>query len=471
MLLTTVFSITGGHATGDQIEDLAARVGVNVIASGTSDQRALQSAASRIPYPKMSVRSRERVAKIVQNLSQYRRMPSLQYEVNPDMYLYLMRHPDVAVSTWRVMGISQLQMFQKDTFEFAASAIDGSEGIADVVWRDHHQCLFIAEGQYNSPLLPTSINASALVWLQFRFVKTDEGRTLVNQQVETFIHFPSAAIETIARMASRITNTILDRNVFEVSLYARMMSQATEKDPAWLAEVAARMDGVDAARRTELAALANSARSFNSRSPLTADRSLLNSVSENPTTHAANAMQYPATHGTATGWKSAGRPVLVMKAPLPPNRRNQILEQSEAIAGDRSSDAPTKTVSAAQVVSQSRAADADDRKAERPAPTEADQRVPTASRPLVRTRQPDAQPRFDNSVVGTEDASIGETEQTQPTAVLLPTVDDVVPDRITTDDGSTQSDAHMVERSSTSTRSESSKTTGKHGETSPTTAD
>lgn len=470
MLLTTVFSITGSHATGDQIEDLAARVGVNVIASGTSDQRALQSAASRIPYPKMSVRSRERVAKIVQNLSQYRRMPSLQYEVNPDMYLYLMRHPDVAVSTWRVMGISQLQMFQKDTFEFAASAIDGSEGIADVVWRDHHQCLFIAEGHYNSPLLPTSINASALVWLQFRFVKTEDGRTLVNQQVETFIHFPSAAIETIARMASRITNTILDRNVFEVSLYARMMSQATEKDPAWLAEVAARMEGVDAARRTELAALTNSARSFDSRSPLTADRSLMNSVSENPTTHAANAMQYPATHGTATGWKSAGRPVLVMKAPLPPIRRNPTSEQSEATADDRPSDIPAKTVSVAQVVSQPQATDSASRKAEQPSIAGPDQRVPAASRPLARARQSDSHRKSDNGVVGME-APISETERTQPTAVLLPTVDEVVPDTIKADDGSTQSDAHMVKRSSTSTRSESSKTTGKHGETSPTTAD
>ena len=63
-------------------------------------------------------------------------------------------------------------------------------------------------------------------WLQYRFVKDPNGQPLVNQQVETFIHFPSGAINTIAKLASRVTNTIIDRNAFEVSLYARMMSQA-----------------------------------------------------------------------------------------------------------------------------------------------------------------------------------------------------------------------------------------------------
>ena len=31
-------------------------------------------------------------------------MPSLQYPVDPNMYQYLINHPDVAVSTWRAMG-------------------------------------------------------------------------------------------------------------------------------------------------------------------------------------------------------------------------------------------------------------------------------------------------------------------------------------------------------------------------------
>lgn len=316
MLLTVVFGVAIDHAVGDQMQDLAARVGVRVLAPGTSDARTLRAATARIPYEKMSARSRQRAAKIVEQLSQYRRMPSLQYEVDPDIYLYLMRNPDAAVSTWRVMGISQLQMTQAGTFEYRASAIDGSVGIADVLWRDHHQCLFIAEGMYNSPLLPASINASALVWLQFRFVKTDDGRTVVNQQVETFIYFPSAAIEAIAKVASRLTNTILDRNVFEVSLYARMMSQAARRDPDWLSEVAARMDGVPAQRRSELIQLASRYQGPNTDAAMAPFRKPQDS---GPVTGPMNlGVSYSNAVPASNLSSSPAGAVFVMRAPLPP---------------------------------------------------------------------------------------------------------------------------------------------------------
>lgn len=250
--LCTLYALATASATAQDLATLAQKVGVRVLAEATSDRDVMAWSRQRLPYPQMSPGARDRASRILANTSQYRRMPSLQYPVDPNMYQYLINHPDVAVSTWRAMGISKLQMSQKSRFEYEARAIDGSDGIADVLWRDGNQCLFIVEGRYNSPVLPSSINASALVWLQYRFVRNSQGEVVVNQQVETFIHFHSAAIETIARLASRITNSILDRNVFEVSLYARMMSQAGQRDPQWISEVASRLDGVPASRRVEL---------------------------------------------------------------------------------------------------------------------------------------------------------------------------------------------------------------------------
>ncbi|MCR9201415.1 MAG: hypothetical protein NXI04_22450 [Planctomycetaceae bacterium] len=262
LALSLVCTHAASTATAQDLAVLAQKVGVRVLAEATSDKDVMAWSRQRLPYPQMSPGARDRASRILANTSQYRRMPSLQYPVDPNMYQYLINHPDVAVSTWRAMGISKLQMSQKSRFEYEASAADGSDGIADVLWRDANQCLFIVEGRYNSPVLPSSINASALVWLRYRFVRNTKGEILVNQQVETFVHFHSAAIETIARLASRITNSILDRNVFEVSLYARMMSQAGQKDPQWISEVAARLDGVPANRRTELVRVSRGLRPY-----------------------------------------------------------------------------------------------------------------------------------------------------------------------------------------------------------------
>ena len=249
-ILTAVCFCANGRA--DQLEELAQRVGVRILVEATSERAAQDKAKSQLPYSKMSPGARQRASELVARSSQYRRMPCLQYQVDRGMYQYLIAQPDVAISTWRVMGISQLQMTQTADFEFEASSPDGSHGEADVLWRDANQCVFIVKGAYRTPLLPSTIHASALVWLRYRFVEDENGATLVNQQIETFLHFPSGAIDTIARLASSVTNTILDRNVFEVSLYARMMSRAAETEPEWIEQLAERMDGVADQRRIEL---------------------------------------------------------------------------------------------------------------------------------------------------------------------------------------------------------------------------
>lgn len=239
-------------APAASLEELAQRAGIRVLAESTSDKDILAYTKQRMPWSHMSPAAKRRASEVLNDLSQFRRMPSLQYEVNPDIYQYFINHPDAAISTWRVMGISQLEMKQVGDFQYTAAAGDGSTGKADILWRDGNQCLFIVEGTYVSPLLPNPIEASALVWLQYRFVRSNDGRTLVNQQIESFIHFPSAAIDTLARLASKVTNSILDRNCYEVSLYAQMMSKASREEPEWIEQVASRMDDVPPERGLEL---------------------------------------------------------------------------------------------------------------------------------------------------------------------------------------------------------------------------
>ncbi|MEP3479777.1 MAG: hypothetical protein ABJZ55_11060, partial [Fuerstiella sp.] len=243
-------------ATDSRVTDLANKAGIRILRDSSSDKQMQRTAAAEVPLHRMSRQSQQRANHLLKHTSQYRRMPTLQYEVDASLYQYLINHPDVAIATWRVMGISKLNMWQNAPFEYSAEANDGSQGQADVLWRDGNQCLFVVEGAYHSPLLPTAIEASALVWMRYRFERTRDNRVLVNQQIETFVNFPSPAIQTIAKLASMVTNSILDRNVMEVSLYAQMMSRAVKNDSNWVEEVAARMDGIPEHRKVELTRVA-----------------------------------------------------------------------------------------------------------------------------------------------------------------------------------------------------------------------
>lgn len=237
------------------MNEMAKRVGISIEAQGKSGSRLRDNCINQLPWSQMSVSSQKRVRKVLDNCAQYRHLPELQYNIREDVYRYLVDHPDVTVSTWRVMGISKIQMWQTGAMEFEATAPDGSIGLADILYRDKTQCLMLCDGTYSSPLLPKPITAAGLVWLRHRYQPTRDNKTVVRQKLDVFIAFPTMTGRAMAMLVSPVTNVMMDRNAFEISLYARMMSQAAENDPVWIEELAAQMDGVLPQRRKELSAL------------------------------------------------------------------------------------------------------------------------------------------------------------------------------------------------------------------------
>ncbi len=256
--LLTLFLLLSGcpRLYADQLEDLAEKAGIRIESKGNSSAAVRRNAAQLVPLNRMTVPNRARAETIIESCSQFRRLPQLRYTVDRAMYTYLLQHPDVAVSTWRAMGISEFQMLQTGEESFQASATDGSAGTADILYQDDQEIVFVCTGLYNNILLPGPLTASALIRFRYTLQPYQHGTHLVTQQADVFVHFPSAGIAGLAKLLSPVTNGLMDRNLFEVSLYAAMMSRAVRQDPEWIISMAWDLDGVRPERRGELAKVA-----------------------------------------------------------------------------------------------------------------------------------------------------------------------------------------------------------------------
>ena len=243
-------------AASDQLEELAKRAGIRILEKGDSTGAAEKKAVASFPMRSLAADKRGRAEAVISKCTQFRRLPKLQYVIDEPLYRYLLEHPDVAVSTWRVMGISQFQMWQTGPMEYEAAATDGSEGISDILYRDENQIIFVCEGSYRNVLLPSPLEASALIWFRTEFKPHEDGTQIVTQSTDVFVHFPSAGVAGVAKVLTPVTNGLMDRNLFEVSLYASMMSRAVRDDPEWIVSMSEDLDGVLPQRRGELAEVA-----------------------------------------------------------------------------------------------------------------------------------------------------------------------------------------------------------------------
>lgn len=274
-IVVTQTALSSPGFAGSQLEELAVRAGFKILSQGSSTADVQQRAKAGLPLNAMTAENRQRALKVIENCNQFRRLPQLQYAADPAIYTYLLQHPDVAVSTWRVMGISRFEMWQTGPMEYEAQATDGSEGLADVLLRDDNNCIFICDGSYNNPLLPKPLQAAAVVWFRHKFSPGPNGAPLVTQEADVFVSFPSQGLSTVAKVLTPVTNAMMDRNVFEVSLYASLMSRAVRNEPEWVIQVAEQMEGVLPQRTAELVSIARQRRVQGSVSRISQSRDIV----------------------------------------------------------------------------------------------------------------------------------------------------------------------------------------------------
>ena len=107
-------------------EDAKPQIEVEVVSPGSSVAATRKKALADLPLDKVTADFRPRVDEIVKNVSLFRRMPTLKFVSEPEVYNFFLAHPDVAVSLWRVMDISTFEMWQTSPIRFEADSHDGS---------------------------------------------------------------------------------------------------------------------------------------------------------------------------------------------------------------------------------------------------------------------------------------------------------------------------------------------------------
>lgn len=219
---------------------------------GTSSDKVRKIATSSLPLDKLDAKSRQRVDEVLREVGFFRRMPTISFAADPNIYRFFLTHPDVAVSIWRAMQISELKMWQTGPNEFEGDAGDGTTGTVDVLFRTPEQILVLSEGEYKNPLLKKPIKAKSLVLLQTAFTRTEDGTAMVTHRADLFVSFPSQTVETAAKILSPLTGPLVDRTFNEMSMFLRMMTIAMTKRPGWVEQIATKMDGVHEMRKTQL---------------------------------------------------------------------------------------------------------------------------------------------------------------------------------------------------------------------------
>ena len=207
-------------------------------------------AAARVPWKTLTAEANGKIRRVVTRPSIYRRMPVETIDCDRDLFVFLVRHPEVVVNIWRRMGITKCRIKRLDRFVVATNDGAGTKSQVELVYGTPELHLFYAEGEYSGPLVRRPVSGRCVIMLSSRFGGTVD-KPRVTNQLDVFLQLDHAGAELVARTIHPLVGKTADTNFTRSLQFVSQIHLAARRSQDRLQRLGMQLEGVDAEIRDE----------------------------------------------------------------------------------------------------------------------------------------------------------------------------------------------------------------------------
>ena len=204
---------------------------LNSSEASTSDA-ARHDAMKSIPLERLAPEDRASVSSVLANVSVFRRLPTKVVDCDPDMYQFLVRHPDVMVNIWEVLKLSKLQLRQIEENQFQMTEQSGTATHFRFMYQSRDTHVIYGEGTYEGPLLARPVKGRGVVVLKTSCVRDVNGRSYITSRLDCFLAIEPAGAELLTKTVSPLLGKTVDNNFAQTVAFAGSLSHTAEVNRA-----------------------------------------------------------------------------------------------------------------------------------------------------------------------------------------------------------------------------------------------
>jgi hypothetical protein len=223
----------------------------------SSSKASRAEALQAIPWQQLTEIERQNVQAVIKDATIYRRLPTRVIDCDPDLFTFLLRHPDVVVDVWRLMGVSSVTLDRVERATFHGSDGAGTTGDISYLFASwgpnaKNRAVIYADGAYEGKPFTSPLRAQSVLVLQSAAVKETNGRHYITVRLDSFIRVEQKGVDIIARTIQPWINKTADRNLIETLGFVSTFSRTAERNPQGMQRLAARLQRIDEPTRDEL---------------------------------------------------------------------------------------------------------------------------------------------------------------------------------------------------------------------------
>lgn len=217
---------------------------------------ARKEAIAAIPMDKLDPQMQAKVSAVLKRTSVYRRMPTTAMRCDPDLYLFILSHPEILANIWQLMQIENVVLEATGPNSYHANDGDGTQGEVEFLYRGRDVQLVYAEGAYEGPLFTQPITGSAVMLLRTGYAQDADGKYRVTTTLDAFVHLDNVGLDFLAKTFQPLVCRVADYNFLVTAQFIEALSRTAEVNQMGMQRLAANLQQLDPQVRAQFAMLA-----------------------------------------------------------------------------------------------------------------------------------------------------------------------------------------------------------------------
>ncbi|MCH2114360.1 MAG: hypothetical protein MK171_05550 [Pirellulales bacterium] len=227
----------------------------------TTSQEAKKEAVRAIPLGRVGQTHRRDVQRVLADSSLYRRLPMGVVACDPDMFTFLMRHPEMLVEIWRELGISRVDMQRVDANNFRLNDNVGTTAQLSIVEEQcepgaQNRIIMYAEGAYEGKPFKRAVRAQCVLLLRSGSFEETDGKKYVAARLDTFVRIDRNSIKLFAKAMHPWVGKTADANFMDTLSFISNLSQASTTNLASVEKLVLKLPRISPQLQQEMLSIA-----------------------------------------------------------------------------------------------------------------------------------------------------------------------------------------------------------------------
>ena len=182
---------------------------------------------------------RVRVQRVLDRPALCVRGPSEAFHCSPQVYDWLLDHPDRAYKAWVRLGARCLPIMDRGNGRFGCKDGQGSDVHWDTIINGPDVRVWYAEGVVKPSLLLPTVPVRAVIVLRIKEIKDTAGRSAIRHHVELILHTDSKAASLATRIMGASAPRMAEQYLGQVQTFFGALAWYINEHPNHMKELLA----------------------------------------------------------------------------------------------------------------------------------------------------------------------------------------------------------------------------------------